>query len=310
MDKPVPNENEVLVKLRATTVTAVDTIFRKGSSSFARLATGLIRPKHHILGSEFSGEVEAVGNKVRRFKRGDLVFGDTSSNQGTYAEYLCLPEETPMETIPSNLTIEQAAAVSYGTLTALPFLRDNGKLKSGQKILIIGASGSVGSFAVQLARHMGAEVTGVCGSANEELVRSLGASQVIDYTKEDFTAGEEIYDVVFDSVGKSSFRQTKRTLKPGGVYLTTVLSVRILLNMLWTSRFGRKRAQIAFTGLRPVGERMKDLAGIKQLLEQGAVKPVIDRQYPFERIVEAHRYVDEGHKKGNVVIIVNDGSAA
>ena len=201
------------------------------------------------------------------------------------------------------MTYEEAAA-SNGVLTALPFLRDTGNIQSGQKVVINGASGSIGSFAVQIAKYYGAEVTGVCSSANVEMVKSLGADKVIDYTQEDFTKSGQTYDIIFDTVGKSSFSRCKSVLTQNGRYLTTVITLAILLQMLWTSKIGSKKAMIAFAGLRPASEKTKDLLFLKELVEAGKIKSVIDKRYPLEQIAEAHSYVDKGHKKGNVVITV------
>jgi NADPH:quinone reductase-like Zn-dependent oxidoreductase len=302
VEKPSPGDREVLIRIHATTVTAVDSIFRKGSSFFARMATGILRPKIPVLGTELAGMVEATGKDVRSFQVGDPVFGDSSSRNGAHAAYICLSEDEPLVNKPDQLTFDEAAAVPYGALTALPFLRDHGKITPGKKILILGASGSVGTSAVQLAKYYGAEVTGVCSSANLELVRSLGADHVIDYRQEDFTESGKTWDIVFDTVGKSSYSRCKRSLSRRGVFMTTFLSMPILLQMVWTSKFGNKKAIIAFTGLRPPGERKKDLVIIKELLEKGILKPVIDRKYPLDQIADAYRYVDLGHKKGNVVI--------
>ena len=290
----------MLIKVKATTVTTVDCIFRSGKQFFARLATGPSKPKATILGSEFSGVIEVAGKDVKLFKEGDEVFGDTS--KGTYAEYICLPEDGALAVKPKSLNFEETAALPYGVLTALPFLRDTGKIKSGQRVLINGASGSIGSFAVQLAKYFGAEVTAVCGPSNVELVSSLGADKVIDYSREDFAKDKNSYDVIFDTVGKSSFSLCEKSLKPGGIYLTTVISVKILFQMMVYAKLGSRKAAIAFTGLRPPADKAKDLVFLKGLVEGGKIKPVIDKRYTFEQIPEAHGYVDKGHKKGNVVI--------
>jgi NADPH:quinone reductase-like Zn-dependent oxidoreductase len=302
LEKPVPEDNEVLIKIYAATVSSEDCTFRKGRPFVARSATGLLKPKLNTLGSYLSGKIEAVGKSVTRFKVGDQVFGATGAEFGAHAEYICLSEEGALVLKPANLNHGEAVSVCSGGLTALPFLRNAGKIQSGQKVLINGASGSVGSAAVQLARYFGAEVTGVCSSANVELVKSLGADKVIDYTKEDFTQGGETYDIIFDTVGKSSFSRCKGSLKPGGIYLLTVLTWPILWQMLWTAKIGNKRATITFTGLRSDNEKREDLNFLKELAKSGKVKPVIDKSYSLEQAVEAHRYVDTGHKKGNVVL--------
>jgi NADPH:quinone reductase-like Zn-dependent oxidoreductase len=312
VEKPTPKDNEVLIRIYATTVTAEDCAFRKAGLSMpptlqhmgARFVTGLTRPKKTILGTQLAGEIEAVGKDVKQFREGDPVFAATGAGLGTYAEYICLPEEGALTMKPANMTYEEAAAVPSGALTALPFLRDKGSIQSGQKVLVNGASGSVGTYAVQLADYFGAEVTAVCSTTNLELVKSLGADRAIDYTKEDFTKGDETYDIIFDTVGMSSFSRCKSSLVQRGVYLTTVPTLAILLQMLWTSKIGSKRAMIAFTGLRPPSEKAKDLDFLKGLIEAGKLRPVIDRRYPLEQTAEAHRYVDKGHKKGNVVITV------
>lgn len=301
VEKPTPKDNEVLIKIYATTVTAVDSIFRRGNQFAARLFTGLRKPKVTTLGSELAGEIEAVGKDVTRFKVGDQILAATA-DFGAHAEYLCLPDDAPLIKKPATMTYEEAAALC--DITALAFLREGANIQPGQKILINGASGGIGTVAVQLAKRFGVDVTGVCSSANIELVKSLGADEVIDYTKADFTQNGKTYDIIFDTVGKSSFSRAKNALKPGGVYLTPTVSLTLLGQMLWTSKIGNKKAKIVFAGLRPASEQIKDLTFLKELFEAGQIKPVIDKSYPLEQIAEAHRYVDTGHKKGNVVIMV------
>lgn len=298
---PQPAAGEILIKVQASTVAATDSIFRQGQVFSARLFTGFKKPSRPTLGSEFSGEVVALGEGVTRFQLGDLVFGPTAEGFGAHSEYLLVKKDAVLVQKPQNLTLIEAAALSAGALTALPFLQDVAQLQAGQKIMILGASGSVGSFAVQIARYLGAHVTAVCSSANLEWVRALGAEQVLDYTQDAiFESGS--YDIIFDSVGKSEFREAQRALKAGGQYLTTVLSGKILWQNLWTSKFGAYRARFAATGLRNPQQKQQDLNTLLQLVKDEALKVVIDRIYPLEDIQHAHRYVDQGHKKGNVVV--------
>lgn len=302
--EPVPEANEVLVKIYATTVTATEAIFRQGRPLFSRVFTGLRTPRIKTLGEELAGEITAVGNDVTLFKPGDQIFGTAGPSFGANAEYICIPEDEVLAIKPANVTYEEAASSVDGFLTALPFLRDKGDIKSGQRVLINGASGSVGAAAVQVAKYFGAEVTGVCSAANVELVKSLGADYVVDYTSEDFTQNGHTYDIIFDAVGKISFPRCKKSLKPNGIFLEAGFSPGLFPHILWTSVVAGKKAKIAATGLRSPQERTKDLLLLKDLMEAGTIKPVIDRRYPLEQIVEAHRYVDTGHKKGNVVITV------
>jgi NADPH:quinone reductase-like Zn-dependent oxidoreductase len=234
---------------------------------------------------------------------GEHLYGATA-DFGAYAEYICLPEDGALSTIPANISFAEAAAVPGGALTALPFLRDEGKIKAGDKVLINGASGSVGSYGVQLAKHFGAHVTGVCSTRNLEMVKSLGADDVIDYTQEDFTRSRDHYDIIFDAAGKSSFARSKRSLKQGGRFLAVAITPSILWHSFWTRWFGNKRARLAFTGLRPAADQAQDLRWLSELLAAGALKPVIGTQMDWRQIAEAHRLVDAGHKQGNLVITV------
>ena len=299
--KPVPKDNEVLIKVHAATATAAGLIGRKGEPFFARLFSGLTKPKKNILGSELSGEIEAVGVDVELFKEGDQVFGNTGITLGAHAEFKCMPEDAALITKPSNMTYEESVALVEGGLTAVHFLRNKANIGSGQKVLIYGASGSVGTASVQVAKYYGADVTGVCSSTNLEMVKSIGADKVIDYTKEDFTKNGRTYDIIFDTVGKSSFSHCKGSLKQKGLYLDAG-KMATIFPMLWTSMFGGKKAILTATYVRPASKMTKDLIFLKELIEAGNIKPVIDRRYPLEGTAEAHRYVETGHKKGNVVI--------
>jgi NADPH:quinone reductase-like Zn-dependent oxidoreductase len=300
--RPVPGDHEVLINIHATTVTATECTFRQGKPYFSRLFTGLRKPKITRLGEELAGVIEAVGPKVTKYQVGEEVFGTAGPEFGANAEYICLPEDGVFTRKPTNVSFAEAAACCDGFLTALPFLRDKGKIKRGQRVLIYGASGSVGSTAVQIARYYGAEVTGVCSTSNRKLVRSLGANHVIDYRQEDFTENGQTYDIIFDAVGKTTFSRCKNSLTEQGRFLEAGIKLGIFLHVIRTAVFGKKKALIAATGLRPPHERIKDLELLKNLIQEGAIKPVVDESYALEDIAEAHRYVDQGHKKGNVVV--------
>jgi NADPH:quinone reductase-like Zn-dependent oxidoreductase len=295
--KPAPKANEVLIKIYATTVVKEDPDMR-ATPGF----NGFLKPRNPILGQELAGEIEAIGKDVTRFKIGDQVFGFDMF--GAYAEYKCMPENGALSIKPVNLSYKEAASVPNGALTALPFLRDNGNIQSGQSVLIYGASGSVGSAAVQLAKYYWAKVTGVCSTPNLEWVKSLGADLVIDYTREDFTENGKTYDIVFDTVGKCSFSKCKGSLSDEGIYLTTVPTPAIMFQALWPAKCGSKKVKFVAAGLRPAREKVKDLVFLTNLIETGKIKPVIDRVYPLEQMAEAHRYVEKGHKKGNIAITV------
>jgi NADPH:quinone reductase-like Zn-dependent oxidoreductase len=300
--QPTPRDNEVLIRVHATTATAAEGMMRTARPAWGRVILGLRRPKRTILGLELAGEIVSVGKDVKRFKPGDQVYGFTGLRLGAYAEYACLPETASLELKPANMTYEEAAAAVDGASTALFFLRDKANIQRGHKVLVNGASGSIGTFAVQLAKYFGAEVTGVCSTANVALVKSLGADTVIDYTQEDFTNHREAYDIIFDTVGKGSFAACKRALTNNGCYLPTVGLINHPL-MLWTRIRGGKRV---ITGMSI--EKRQALAFLKGLIEAGRLRAVIDKRYPLEQIAEAHRYVETGRKKGNVVItVVNRG---
>lgn len=303
IDQPVPKDNEVLIKIHATTVTSTDCNVRNFtfvSALFlipARIMFGLFKPKINILGVDLSGEIEAVGKDVNRFKEGEQIFGTSGTAFGAHAEYKCMPEDGVLTIKPASMTWEEAAAVFLGAHTALFFLRDKGNIQAGQKILIYGASGGVGTFAVQLARYFGAHVTGVCSTNNIEMVKSLGADRVIDYTKEDFTRNDETYDLIFDTVGKTSFSRCKGLLKQKGIFLTAVMGLTEIIQILWTSLTRGKKVKGGVAV-----ERIDELEFFKTLIEAGNLKPFIDRCYPLEQTAEAFRYVEKGHKRGNVVI--------
>ncbi|MBA7568895.1 alcohol dehydrogenase [subsurface metagenome] len=300
VEKPTLKDNEVLIRVHATTVTSGDVWIRSSTYSPwfwlpARIMYGLRKPRKKIPGNELAGEIESVGKDVELFKKGDQVFGiiyEVTFGSAN-AEYICLPEERAVIK-PADMTYEEAAAVPIGGLTALHLLR-KGNIQSGQKVLIYGASGSVGTFAVQLAKYFGAEVTGVCSTTNIEMVKSLGVDKVIDYTKEDFTKSGQTYDVIFDTVRKTSFSRCKSSLKQRGIFITVDWP---LITALWTSIVSSRK--IVFG----IAKRIEDLTFLKELIEAGKIKSVIDRRYPLEQTAEAHSYVDKGHKKGNVVITV------
>ena len=291
VDKPTPKNDQILVRVFATTVTSGDVRQRKADPFLVRLIFGLFRPRKGILGSDLAGEVTGVGKEVRRFKPGDQVFG---LGVRTYAEYTCLREKGPRALKPANMTFEEAAAIPWGAACSLYFLRRGG-IRAGQKVLVYGASGSLGTAAVQLAKSFGAEVTGVCSTANLEFVKSLGADKVIDYTKEDF-AVPATYDLIYHTVGKISFSRGLKSLKEGGAYVSALL-LTSRLRRPWAWVAGRKKV---FGGIAKV--KPEDMVFLKELVEAGKLKAVIDRRYPLEQIAEAHGYVEGGHKKGNVVI--------
>ncbi|UCF09930.1 MAG: NAD(P)-dependent alcohol dehydrogenase [Candidatus Bipolaricaulota bacterium] len=298
--RPAPADSEVLIRIHATTVTTANLANISGKPIIARIFSpnlGLTRPKVAILGVELAGVIAAAGERVTRFRMGDQVFAEPET--GAFAEYICMPEDGLLALKPANVSFDEAAAACDSFLTAMPFLRDGGQIQSKHRVLINGASASIGSMAVQIAEHFGAEVTGVCSTANLELVKSLGADHVIDYTQEDFTRSGESYDIIFDVVAKSSFSRCRKVLAEDGIYLSTFPTLGVLL-----PRFGRRRAKFMATGLRPPADRLKDLLYLKELMERGRLRTVIDRRYPLEEIAEAHRYVAKGHKKGNVVITV------
>lgn len=301
--KPTPKPGEILVKVHAAVVGPSDAAFRKGDPFIVRLIYGLNKPRLATQGVEFSGVVEAVGEGVTGYKPGDSVVGMSVDRFGAHAQYLVLPVKQPLCHKPINLSYEAAVGICDGAATAMTFLKQVAQVKPGQRVLINGASGAVGAYGVQIAKHLGAHVTGVCSGANLDLVRSLGADEVMDYTAADFTRSGQTYDVVFDAVGKSSFGKCKRLLTPSGVYLTTVPTLGMLFDLLRT-RFTRKKAKFATAGLMQTGETLHHLMA---LAEVGVLRPVIDRRYPLAQAADAHRYVDTGRKRGNVVLTVAGG---
>jgi NADPH:quinone reductase-like Zn-dependent oxidoreductase len=301
VEKPTPEANEVLIRIFATTVTTADCMMRRGDTILSRILLGLIKPKnkYQILGTEFSGIIEAAGSKVKKFKPGDEVYAFRGFGTGCYTQYKCMNENGSLAIKPSNMPFEEAASVVDGATSALFFLKEKANIQPGQKVLINGASGSIGSFAVQLAKYFGAEVTGVCSTKNIELVKSLGADKVVDYTKEDFAKTGETYDIIFDTVGKSSFANCRKALKSNGKFVVTVMTFKVILQSLLT-KIGSKRKLIFAMSL----NKTEALNFIRTLIEEGRLKAIIDRKYPLEELSAAHEYVEKGHKKGNVVIIV------
>ena len=308
VERPAPKEDEVLVKVHATTVNRSDVHVREANRRsglvahvFSRLIFGLRRPRHRILGSEFAGEIESVGAAVDKFSIGDRVFGKTGLSFGAHAEFLCMRQSARIALIPAGLSFEEAAPICDGALSALMCLKMADPRK-GRRILIYGASGAIGTAAVQLARYYGADVTAVCGTKNLELVRSLGADRVIDYTREDFTTNGKTYHVIFDAVGKISFRRCRGSLEPGGIYLPTDGAVNLLLALM-PSRKGAKRVVFQIPPRQPV----EDVLFLKTLVENGTYRPVIDRRYPLDDVIEAARYVETEQKTGNVVLTLDGG---
>ncbi|MDX1976190.1 MAG: NAD(P)-dependent alcohol dehydrogenase [Pseudanabaenaceae cyanobacterium bins.68] len=302
LDQPSPKPNEVLVKIHATTVTSADLRIRQADPFPIRLFYGLIKPKSHtILGSELAGQIVAIGKQVTQFQVGDSVFAGTGTILGANAEYICLPEDGAIALKPNNMTYTEAAAIPFGATTALFFLQDQAKIQPGQEILIYGASGSVGIAAVQLAKFFGAQVTGVCSTAKLAMVKSLGADHLIDYTQADFTHNPKTYDIIFDTSGKSNFRGCLRSLKPKGIYLRAVhFNPIMVLRGLWTSITSTRKV-MGGTAI----ERKADLILLKELIEDGKIKSVIDKCYPLDQAAQAHRYVELGQKQGSVVLTVN-----
>lgn len=296
--KPTPKPNEVLIKIHATTATTGDWHLRKADPFIARFFSGLLKPKNPILGHELAGVIEAVGGDVKNYQVGDAVFASTNLNSGSYAEYMCLPEDGAMALKPANMSFEEAAAIPVGALTALHFLREAG-IKAGQQVLIYGGSGSVGSFAVQLAKYFGATVMAVCSTANVELVKTLGSDEVVDYKKTDITQSSHQFDIVLDAVGFLPFANCKRILKPKGVYASVAWGFTLTMNMLGSKIFGGQKVIIGLSE-----NNTEDVVFLKGLAEARALKSIIDRRYSLDQLPEAHSYVETGRKKGSVIIQV------
>jgi NADPH:quinone reductase-like Zn-dependent oxidoreductase len=300
---PVPADDEVLIRIFATAVSSGDIRVRKADPFAVRFLFGLLKPKKKILGVVLAGQVESIGKNVTKFKEGDQVYGNTGLGLGTYAEFISLSQDAALALKPVNLTYKEAAAIPFGGMTALSFLR-KGKIQRGQKVLVYGASGAVGTSAVQLARHFGAEVTAVCSTANLEMVKALGAVKAIDYTKDDLSQITERYDIILDTVGKSPFSTCVNLLKQDGKYLRVVhMALSAILRGLWVSITSSKK--VIGGG---ITETAEDLNFLKELVEAGKLRAVIDRSYSLEEIVEAHTYVEKGHKKGNVIVTINQTS--
>jgi NADPH:quinone reductase-like Zn-dependent oxidoreductase len=316
VETPTPKDTEILIRIAATTVNYGDLVARNFKAItprafnmplpfwfLARMFFGFSTPKIQTLGSEFAGEIAAVGKDVQRFKVGDQVFGYRGQSMGSYAEYLCMPENGVVAQKPANMTYEEAAAVPSGGMTALYILKQ-AAIQRGQKVLINGASGGMGTIAVQIAKDAGAEVTGVCSTPRMELVKALGADYVIDYTQEDFTQNGETYDLIFDVLGRSSFARCKNSLTPNGRYVLASFKLKQVLEMLWTSRSDGKKVVCVLSP-----QNTEDLIALKELIEAGKIKAIIDQCFPLEQAAEAHRYAEAGHKKGYIVITVGQTSA-
>ncbi len=299
VEKPMPKNNEILLSIKATAVNSGDIRLRKADPFAVRFLSGLIKPKINILGSVFSGEVESIGKDVTFFKVGDYVFGHTDMRFGAYSEFKCFPENASLALKPANITHIEAATIPFGGTTALHFIK-KADIKSGQKVLIVGASGAVGSAAVQLAKSYGAHVTGVCSTANLALVKSLGADEAIDYTKEDFTKNGETYDVIFDAVNTISISRSLKSLNKRGILILSAAGMSEMFQGLWISMTSSRKA---WTGV--ISHKAEDIVFLKELIEAGKLKPIIDRTYPLVQIVDAHAYVEKGHKKGNVAIEIH-----
>lgn len=302
VSRPEPKPNEIRIRVHAASLTTADTFLRSGTPYYARLFTGLLKPKHPIPGTGFAGEVEAIGAEVSRFKVGEAVFGETALGFGANAEYVCVPEDGIICPKPPALSFQEAATICDGPLTSLNFLQEIGQLKKGQHLLVNGAAGSLGTAAIQLGKYMGATVTGVCSTANVDFVNSLGADHVVDYREEDFTTHKGAYDLIFDAVGKSTFTAARSALKADGQFLSPVMQIRLLFEMLWTSLMGRQKVKFAATGLMAPPALRKLLGTLLHVIKSDHMRIVIDRQYTLNQAREAHQYIDSGHKRANIVL--------
>ena len=300
--RPQTKQDEILIKIYASSVTRADTMMRTGKPYIGRLMIGLTKPKNPIWGTGFSGIVEAVGTEVTKFKVGDKVFGENIDTMGAYAEYIAVPEDGIVAHLPDNLSHQEAAGMCDGGITSFNFLVNLGNIKAGQRVLINGASGALGTAAVQIAKYYGAEVTGVCSTKNVNMVKELGADYVIDYTKDRFTSDTNTYNLIYDTVGLSSFSECRKALTENGVYVSPVLGLPLLSDMIITSIFGKQKAKFSATGALPAKETKRLLQLLLEIIETGNLKGVLDRSYPLEQLAEAHVYVEQGHKKGNVVL--------
>jgi len=303
VEKPTPKENEILVRIHVSSVTRADTMMRSGKPYFGRLFMGLTKPKTQISGTGFSGVVEAVGREVTLFEVGEAVFGESIFGSGTNAKYVCVSEKGIVVSKPCNLKHEEAASICDGALTSMNFLKNLAHIKKDQKILINGASGSLGTAAIQLAKYFGAEVTAVCSASNFPLVKSLGADHLINYTKEDFTKNQLQYDIIYDTVGKVSYAKCCYSLTRSGIFMSPVLSFSLLFQMMVTLVFSKRKAKFSATGILPIKELATMLINLKEIIELGRLNTVVDKIYSLHQVVDAHDYIDKGHKKGNVIIV-------
>lgn len=304
VDMPTPKDDQVLVKIRASSATAADIMMRQGNPAYGRLFLGLFKPKVSTPGTGYSGTVESIGNDVNSFQVGDDVFGEVLLGAGTNAEYVCVSQHELLFAKPDNISHSKAASLGDGAVTSMNFLHNLAKVTSGQKVLINGASGSLGTSAVQIAKHCGAHVTGLCSATNIALVKSLGADTVIDYTKESMMAELEHYDVIYDTVGKLSFSSYKAFLSDSGVFVSPVLSIGLLTHVLFTSLVSGKKAMFSATGLLPTNEARKLFERVKKMISEGSLLQVLDREFSLDQISDAHRYIETGRKKGNLALIM------